>query len=156
MTTIVKAISALPAMMTKPRRDDRRESASSQRSYKGKSENNILPVLAPSARQFSWAITVNGTERNLMAMGGAGCCCTSRAAGAKAAVAELSAARRAPIYTHAFHHCGSGYSRRWVSSVDLTERLTMTTISSDASYDNHPEALCEREALRALAPPNLC
>ena len=48
------------------------------------------------------------------------------------------------------------YSRRWVSSVDLTERLTMTTISSDASYDNHPEALCEREALRALAPPNLC
>ena len=107
MTTIVKAISASPAMMTKPRRDDRRESASSQRSYKGKSENNILPVLAPSARQFSWAITVNGTERNLMAMGGAGCCCTSRAAGAKAAVAELSAARRAPIYTRAFHHCGS-------------------------------------------------
>ena len=83
MTTIVKAISASPAMMTKPRCDDRRESAPSQRSSKGKSENNILPVLAPSARQFSWAITVNGTERNLMAMGGAGCCCTSWAAGAK-------------------------------------------------------------------------
>jgi hypothetical protein len=159
VTTIVKAISASPAMMTKPRRDDRRESAPSQRSSKGKSENNILPVLAPSARQFSWAITVNGTERNLMAMGGAGCCCTSRAAGAKAAVAELSAARRAPIYTHAFHHCGrldQNYSRRWVSSVDLTERLTMITISSDASYDDHPEALCEREATRALALPNLC
>jgi hypothetical protein len=30
VTTIVKAISASPAMMTKPRRDDRRESASSQ------------------------------------------------------------------------------------------------------------------------------
>jgi hypothetical protein len=44
VTTIVKAISASPAMMTKPRRDDRRESASSQRSSKGKSENNILPV----------------------------------------------------------------------------------------------------------------
>ena len=48
------------------------------------------------------------------------------------------------------------YSRRWVSSVDLTERLTMITISSDASYDDHPEALCEREATRALALPNLC
>ena len=72
---------------------------------------------------------------------------------------RLSTARRAPIYTHAFHHCGrldQNYSRRWVSSVDLTERLTMITISSDASYDNHPEALCEREAPRALAPPNLC
>ena len=45
MTTIVKAISASPAMMTKPRRDDRRESAPSQRSSKGKSENNILPFL---------------------------------------------------------------------------------------------------------------
>jgi hypothetical protein len=149
VTTIVKAISASPAMMTKPRRDDRRGSAPSQRSSKGKSENNILPVLAPSARQFSWAITVNGTEWNLMAM----------AAGAKAAVAELSTARRAPIYTHAFHHCGrldQNYSRRWVSSVDLTERLTMITISSDASYDDHPEALCEREATRALALPNLC
>jgi hypothetical protein len=44
VTTIVKAISASPAMMTKPRRDDRRESAPSQRSSKGKSENNILPV----------------------------------------------------------------------------------------------------------------
>jgi hypothetical protein len=94
-----------------------------------------------------------------MAMESAGSCCTSRVARAKAAIAELSAARRAPIYTHAFHHCGrldQNCSRRWVSSVDLTERLTMTTISSDASYDNHPEALCEREALRALAPPNLC
>jgi hypothetical protein len=30
----------------------------------------------------------------------------------------------------------------------------MITISSDASYDNHPEALCEREATRALALPN--
>ena len=60
--------------------------------------------------------------------------------------------------THAFHHCGrldQNYSRRWVSSVDLTERLTMITISSDASYDDHPEARCEREATRALALPNL-
>ena len=32
----------------------------------------------------------------------------------------------------------------------------MITISSDASYDDHPEARCEREATRALAPPNLC
>jgi hypothetical protein len=32
----------------------------------------------------------------------------------------------------------------------------MITISSDASYDDHPEALCEREATRALALPKLC
>jgi len=91
-----------------------------------------------------------------MAMGGAGCCCTSRAAGEKAAVAELSGrGGRLSIRAHSIIAV-QNYSRRWVSSVDLTERLTMITISSDASYDDHPEALCEREATRALALPNLC
>ena len=52
MTTIVKAISASPAMMTKPRRDDRRESARRKGVLRASPKITSSRFLAPCAPIF--------------------------------------------------------------------------------------------------------